>query len=140
MTKGKYYDYLERYNHMAGNDYRYDTDNESDYRYVKSSLLKHIDWQLKSMAYDLDKYNSLKMILHKRKYQKLLRNIHDMKELREKIEENKQIDLMYFTGTYRGAMSGICIIKHESGMDSDHDTCCYLFGCSRYFLHNVVLM
>ncbi|WP_195616668.1 hypothetical protein, partial [Lachnospira eligens] len=54
-----------------------------------------------------DKYNSLKMILHKRKYQKLLRNIHDMKELREKIEENKQIDLMYFTGTYRGAMSGI---------------------------------
>ena len=97
MTKGKYYDYLERYNHMAGNDYRY----------VKSSLLKHIDWQLKSMAYDLDKYNSLKMILHKRKYQKLLRNIHDMKELREKIEENKQIDLMYFTGTYRGAMSGI---------------------------------
>ena len=107
MTKGKYYDYLERYNHMAGNDYRYDTDNESDYRYVKSSLLKHIDWQLKSMAYDLDKYNSLKMILHKRKYQKLLRNIHDMKELREKIEENKQIDLMYFTGTYRGAMSGI---------------------------------
>ena len=59
------------------------------------------------MAYDLDKYNSLKMILHKRKYQKLLRNIHDMKELREKIEENKQIDLMYFTGTYRGAMSGI---------------------------------
>lgn len=47
------------------------------------------------------------MILHKRKYQKLLRNIHDMKELREKIEENKQIDLMYFTGTYRGAMSGI---------------------------------
>ncbi len=107
MTKGKYYDYLERYNHMAGNDYRYDTDNESDYRYVKSGLLKHIDWQLKSMAYDLDKYNSLKMILHKRKYQKLLRNIHDMKELREKIEENKQIDLMYFTGTYRGAMSGI---------------------------------
>ena len=107
MTKGKYYDYLERYNHMAGNDYRYDTDNESDYRYVKSNLLKHIDWQLKSMAYDLDKYNSLKMILHKRKYQKLLRNIHDMKELREKIEENKQIDLMYFTGTYRGAMSGI---------------------------------
>ena len=58
MTKGKYYEYLERYNHMAGNDYRYDTDNESDYRYVKSSLLKHIDWQLKSMAYDLDKYNS----------------------------------------------------------------------------------
>ena len=107
MTKGKYYDYLERYNHMAGNDYRYDIDNESDYRYVKSSLLKHIDWQLKSMTYDLDKYNSLKMILHKRKYQKLLRNIHDMKELREKIEENKQIDLMYFTGTYRGAMSGI---------------------------------
>lgn len=107
MTKNKYYDYLDRYNHMAGNDYRYDTDNESDYRYVKSSLLKHIDWQLKSMAYDLDKYNSLKMILHKRKYQKLLRNIHDMKELREKIEENKQIDLMYFTGTYRGAMSGI---------------------------------
>lgn len=47
------------------------------------------------------------MILHKRKYQKLLRNIHDMKELREKIEGNKQIDLMYFTGTYRGAMSGI---------------------------------
>lgn len=72
---------------MAGNDYRYDIDNESDYRYVKSSLLKHIDWQLKSMAYDLDKYNSLKMILHKRKYQKLLRNIHDMKELREKIEK-----------------------------------------------------
>ena len=107
MTKGKYYDYLERYNHMAGNDYRYDTDNESDYRYVKSSLLKHIDWQLKSMDYDLNKYNNLKMILHKRKYQKLLRNIHDMKELREKIEENKQIDLMYFTGTYRGAMSGI---------------------------------
>ena len=107
MTKGKYYDYLERYNHMAGNDYRYDTDNESDYRYVKSSMLKYIGWQLKSMAYDLDKYNSLKMILHKRKYQKLLRNIHDMKELREKIEENKQIDLMYFTGTYRGAMSGI---------------------------------
>lgn len=92
---------------MAGNDYRYDIDNESDYRYVKSSLLKYIDWQLKSMAYDLDKYNSLKMILHKRKYQKLLRNIHDMKELREKIEKNKQIDLMYFTGTYRGAMSGI---------------------------------
>ena len=30
-----------------------------------------------------------------------------MKELREKIEENKQIALMYFTGTYRGAMSGI---------------------------------
>lgn len=107
MTKGKYYDYLERYNHMAGNDYRYDIDNESDYRYVKSSLLKHIDWQLKSMAYDLDKYNSLKMILHKRKYQKLLRNIHDLKELNEKINEDKPIDIMYFTGTYRGAMNSI---------------------------------
>ncbi len=107
MTKGKYYDYLERYNHMASNDYMYKTDNETDFRNVKASLLKHIDWQLKSMTYDLDKYNSLKMLLHKRKYQKLLRNIHDMKEIREKIEKDKPIDLMYFTGTYRGAMSGI---------------------------------
>ena len=47
MTKGKYYDYLERYNHMAGNDYRYDTDNESDYRYVKSSAYLKIQGHFK---------------------------------------------------------------------------------------------
>ena len=112
---------------VCENEYMYDTMDNIEYQYIKSSLLKHIKWQLKCAAYDMNTFNEYKQVLHKRRYKKLMRNIHDLKELHEKINEDKPIDIMYFT-TYRGAMSS---------MDSNHDTCCYLSGCSRYFLHNV---
>ena len=108
MTKNKYYDYLDRYNHMVcGNEYMYDTMDNIEYQYIKSSLLKHIKWQLKCAAYDMNTFNGYKQVLHKSRYKKIMRNIHDLKELHEKINEDKPIDIMYFTGTYRGAMSSI---------------------------------
>ena len=76
MTKNKYYDYLDRYNHMVcGNEYMYDTMDNIEYQYIKSSLLKHIKWQLKCAAYDMNTFNGYKQVLHKRRYKKLMRNI-----------------------------------------------------------------
>ena len=54
----------------------------------------------------MNTFNGYKQVLHQRKFKKLMRNIHDLKELHEKINEDKPIDIMYFT-TYRGAMSSI---------------------------------
>lgn len=106
MTKSKYYDYLERYNHIVSN-YMHDTIVNIELMNIKNSLLKHIRWQIKRTDYDISTFNKFKIMLHQRKYQKLLRNMHDMKELQEKICDNKPIDLMYFTGSYRGAMQGV---------------------------------
>ena len=68
MTKNKYYDYLDRYNHMVcGNEYMYDTMDNIEYQYIKSSLLKHIKRQLKCAAYDMNTFNGYKQVLHQRR-------------------------------------------------------------------------
>ena len=91
---------------VCENEYMYDTMDNIEYQYIKSSLSKHIKWQLKCADYDMYTFNEYKQVLHTRRYKKLMRNIHDLKELHEKINEDKPIDIMYFT-TYRGAMSSI---------------------------------
>lgn len=106
MTKSRYYDYLERYNYLV-NSCGHILERDTEFIDIKNSLLKQIKLQLRRTEYDLNTFNKIKLLLHQRRYLKLTRKMHDMKELYEKISDNKPIELMYFIGSYRGPLHGV---------------------------------